>query len=608
MNSGQIMRRLALDALLWYLPPAAFLVYYTAIFAAPYSSVLPHLLVAALPLGAMWLCRLGLASVFKSPPVAHALSSAIVVVALSVTVLYYTVALVGLTSWHAVVAMSVIPTVPVEALEMLDAGGRLIACALTLLGATGLLALVWLYVRRFDWTFDAAHRLSRFQTLGVAACGAMFLLTGSYNLMAGDWKNAAEPVSLSLFPPERDLEGHTIDPLSAARIEQEDSAARLEYRPSPDATRRNVILIVVDALRPDHMSIFGYVRDTTPRLNARARTNPARAAVAHASCADTICGLLSLASSKYPKDFSFHPFSLHEVLKRNGYSIQLYLAGDHSHFYSLRSFYGPVDEFFDGTQAKGYSLNDDQAVIDRVQRLPAWRGVPSLLQFHVMASHVLRHNPASLGPFQPASRYLLTRSHDFGARTIVDQAAINFYDDGVVATDGVIDQLLVALKDKGYLSNALVVITADHGESLGEHGLYQHANSVREEVLRIPLILLSYGYVPHGRLDPGQFISQVDIAPTILAELGIPAPTPWAGLPAQTAPHNGFAYFEEHGDLGLFAVDNQGRTWKYWLNAETGAQHAFNLATDPQEQADQSRFVPAQRLAQWRLRTLAGTN
>ena len=98
----------------------------------------------------------------------------------------------------------------------------------------------------------------------------------------------------------------------------------------------------------------------------------------------------------------------------------------------------------------------------------------------------------------------------------------NFYDNGVVRSDAVIAELLAQLKEKGYLQDALVVITADHGESLGEHGLYHHANSVREEVLRIPLVFIAYG--SPLRLPPQvrDFASQVDIAPTILKELGLP--------------------------------------------------------------------------------------
>jgi hypothetical protein len=102
----------------------------------------------------------------------------------------------------------------------------------------------------------------------------------------------------------------------------------------------------------------------------------------HASCADTICGLLSLSSSKFPRNFSLHPITLHEVLRRNGYRLHLILTGDHSYFYSLKGFYGEVDDYFDGTQAHGYFINDDQLALDRLAQTPAFDGTPAMFQFH----------------------------------------------------------------------------------------------------------------------------------------------------------------------------------------------------------------------------------
>ncbi len=248
----------------------------------------------------------------------------------------------------------------------------------------------------------------------------------------------------------------------------------------------------------------------------------------HASCGDTICGLLSLSSSKFPAEF----LTASHYAARSPAPQWLPIASDPDrrpfYFYSLKGFYGEVDDYFDGTQAHGYFINDDRLALDRLAQTQAFDGTPAMFQFHVMASHVLRPREKTPGRVQPAANYAIHQGKDTGAVSSPDPSATNFYDNGVVRSDEVIAGILATLERKGYLKKALVVITADHGEALGEHGLFVHANSVREQVLRIPLVLIAYGYHPQP-LHPRAVPAQVDIAPTILAELGVPRPATWVG-------------------------------------------------------------------------------
>src|SRR5690606_8624800 len=112
--------------------------------------------------------------------------------------------------------------------------------------------------------------------------------------------------------------------------------------------------------------------------------------------------------------------------------------------------------------------------------------------------------------------------------------ATNYYDNGVVQFDRVVSQLLEHLQHKGYLDNALVVITGDHGELLGEHGQFSHAKTVYDAVLRVPFVLIRYGYEADQQLRSDMVSSQVDIAPTILSELRMPLPSTWVGTPIQS--------------------------------------------------------------------------
>jgi len=290
------------------------------------------------------------------------------------------------------------------------------------------------------------------------------------------------------------------------------------------------------------------------------------------------------------------------VLRRNGYRVHTILAGDHTDFYALKRYYGPVDDWFDGSSAHARFMNDDQLLIDRTATLASWDGTPAMIQYHLMSVHIMRKSDTH-GEFQPSSNYMLQPSSDTGSTSETLQTATNFYDNGVVTADGVIANLLGQLKQKGYLENALVVITADHGESLGEHGLFRHANSVREELLKVPVVFIAFGYSPARSITASPYPLQIDIAPTVLAELGIPQPATWDGRPMQDAGQRPVIYFEERAFAGLIDRREPGNVWKYWIDRDDGHEHAFNLINDPHEMYEMSA-IPAGQLARWRSEVL----
>jgi hypothetical protein len=633
--------------------PVAFAFLYARSRSGTIAGALLHLLVIALPLIAILLARLLIARFVPRVLLSRLISSALTGCVLVMLLLYDALVLVGLSSWGAVISWDVIPSFLTEAPELADVMGfpRYLVFSLAAFICAAIFALTWRYLKRFDWATTAAPRLNRSTWAVMVGGGLGGLALGCYALASGSGAKEFEPLSLTLFPkagdvidleghvidrlkariqdrledaarganpppvlPRRkryieldsqqvDFEGHVVDLAAAGTQDRTDETARAGYAAANTQAPPNLVLIVVDALRPDHLGIYGYDRDTTPNLSSLSRSREVRVIPGvHASCADTICGLLSLSSSKFPRNFSLHPITLHEVLRRNGYRLHLILTGDHSYFYSLKGFYGEVDDYFDGTQAHGYFINDDQLALDRLAQTPAFDGTPAMFQFHVMASHVLRPREKTPGPFQPAASYVIHQGKDTGAVSSPNPRATNFYDNGVVRSDEVIAGFLATLERKGYLKKALVVITADHGEGLGEHGLFVHANSVREQVLRIPLVFIAYGYRPQP-LQPRAVPAQVDIAPTILAELGLPRPATWVGHPLQEPVEGQFVYFEEHEDSGVIDSRDPHNTWKYWLNSRSGAEHAFDLSVDPGENHDAIGEAPAPLKTEWRVRT-----
>ncbi len=158
------------------------------------------------------------------------------------------------------------------------------------------------------------------------------------------WIAQEEPLSMSLFPlaDTRDIEGHRVTVEEASARDALEDRARAKYEPAAaGSSKPNVILIVVDAMRPANMSLFGYARETTPYLDSLARTVPVRKFITHAPCSDTACGLISLTTSRPPRDFSFRPFGLHEALRRNGYRTHVIQSGTYLH--PVREYYGELD-------------------------------------------------------------------------------------------------------------------------------------------------------------------------------------------------------------------------------------------------------------------------
>lgn len=355
---------------------------------------------------------------------------------------------------------------------------------------------------------------------------------------------------------------------------------RSEYQIDPKSDRKNLVVIVVDALRPDHLGIFGYRRDTTPNLRALQKSGMMRQVSGmRSSCTQSRCGLLSLTTSKFVHQLSNRPFTLQQILKRHGYRIHMILGGDHTNFYGLKEHYGDVDSYFDGSQAIYFYFNDDRLVVDRAKSLAEWDGNPVMFQFHLMSAHVMGKRHDEFIRYRPAGSYVFSRNRDDAWL----ERSINYYDNGVLQSDAIIHELLEILKAKKFLDNSLVVITSDHGEEMGERGMFGHGNRVYDEVLRISFVLLSYGYAPPNLHDHRHGASQVDIARTILEEFGMIRPSTWAGSPLQKSARRRYTYFQEDQEVGLIDNRDQKNVQKFWINIKSGEERTFNLSVYSKE-------------------------
>jgi arylsulfatase A-like enzyme len=184
------------------------------------------------------------------------------------------------------------------------------------------------------------------------------------------------------------------------------------------------------------------------------------------------------------------------------------------------------------------------------------------------------------------------------------------YDSALRYLDGELGRLLDRLERHPRFPEMLVVITADHGEALGEHGLLRHSTSLYEEMLRIPLFVKPGTRRPPdfqpGRIVPRPF-QPVDLFPTVLVHAGVPIPPGLDGrawgagrraLFAECYPHPPARALGERFRHELRAVVADG--WKLILST-TGRAELYDLVRDPGETSDLSTREP-ERLA--RLRAL----
>jgi glucan phosphoethanolaminetransferase (alkaline phosphatase superfamily) len=598
-----------IEMAVWYGLAASFLALYVQQYAGPEASIAPHLRVLTGALAAFVFVRLVLWRWLPGDRAPRWLASLAGASLLLVLAAYYALVLVGLQSWGRVISWNLISTYAGQAADFLRsqeiAPVWATAAAGAAFGATTL--VIARGPAKHDWVSSIARGmpLTVFVAMFVGAPAIAAVATYSYAASPQEMVQAGEPFSVTFFPehqPARRMQRHRI--VAAAALNAVEQRAKARYRANPGARRANVILVVADALRADHLQSYGYARDTTPYLaSLDSEKRLTKVERVWSVCAQSSCGLLGLGRSRYVHELTNSAFTLQDVLKRHGYNTRMVMGGDHTNFYGLRKTYGDVDSYFDGASATGYYMNDDALVLDHVSKMEDWNRTPTMIQFHLMSTHYLGKRREESLKFKPYATYAIPAAQKLSVPG-PNAEMTNFYDNGVVQFDETLRQLLQTLRQKGYLEHALVVITADHGEMLGEHHQFGHSKGVFDPALRLPWIMLRYGYEPEAVIDPRRPASQIDIAPTILAELGMPVPSSWSGRPLQSPKPPDYVFFQQLPLVGLVDARDPAHLWKFWRNAETGEEYAFDLSRDPGEVRNVVTQIPTEKRAAWRLQLL----
>jgi arylsulfatase A-like enzyme len=215
---------------------------------------------------------------------------------------------------------------------------------------------------------------------------------------------------------------------------------------------------------------------------------------------------------------------------------------------------------------------------DLVRKALAWasrRRGPFFLYVHLMDSHTPYRFPPIDGRRQRGRRIEFPVT---GMRVTAAEAAdvVARYDGGVRSADVQLDRLVRSMQESR--RPFLAVITADHGESLGESDRWFHGQTLAPELLAVPLVVLGEGVVPAGVEAP---VSNTAIVPTLLAAAGMPCPE-CVSYDLRSTKGTGVV----EGGLPPQLAYRIAGGYKLVLNLETGRRQLFDLTADPAERHD----------------------
>ncbi|MDO9366593.1 MAG: sulfatase-like hydrolase/transferase [Methylotenera sp.] len=587
---------------LLFILPIAFIVTYVWLYFHPSITIYEHLGVIALIVFSILSIKLLLNHYLKNKKLVLFVSSILYSSFILGVIIYYALVLIGLYSWNKVITEEFIVSYANQAgffFDAINVSYHLIIVALVIL-YTILTAACYFFLRKFHWLPTKQHNTT--WLIGPLIFSFLFFCCYfCYDYLISSDAASKEPVKLTLHsgkPKGQQTHKSKLEYATDQRLNNLEDQARKNYQINISTKKRNLIVFVVDALRPDHTNIYDYHRDTTPNLRKISESQ----ATSHFTnvrsvCGETTCAHAGFMASRFVHQLPDNIFTLQEALKLNGYRTNFIISGDHVNFHNIREVYGHVDDYFDGSMATGYYFNDDIITINKTDTLPIWDGKPTMIHYHILSAHQVGKKDPAFTKYMPSESYLGKRS---------GQAEIkftNFYDNGVLQADDVIKKLLDTLSSKKYLDNTLVIITADHGEALGEHGFFMHTNSVIEEALHVPLMMIPYGYQSNLPKQSDEFMSLVDLAPTILSEFNLSIPETWIGKPVQHKIERPFTFFEMTPYKGLYDHRDKKSLWKYWNNTNTGEEFVFNITQDPKENNNLVWRVSSDLKKEWRKAT-----
>jgi len=384
--------------------------------------------------------------------------------------------------------------------------------------------------------------------------------------------------------------------------------------------RLNCMLFVIDTLRADHLGCYGYFRDTSPNIDRLAREG-VLFKDSHATAIPTGPGFSSIITGLSPIHHHYYltPWNLPNLIdfddsiptlpeliqdKIGGYTTAAFdnLINFSSHMdHLVRGF-----EFYINVTRTSRPIHHHLRGDQVNRRLIPWLREHKDENFFVFVHYWDPHTPYNQPPefrevfsHEPGSlEDLEIREAPAGYCYVpgwgkVDEIwepepeegkpTIDLYDGEVRFVDHLLGEVIETLDSIGLAERTVVLVTSDHGEQLGQHGLYDH-RGLHESVVHVPLIIWGPSVLPTGRIVEG-YVQQADIAPTILYLLGLEeeALQVFDGVNLIPVIEGEKAAKEE-----MFIEDHEQRAyvrgkWKYIRNYFERTEELYNLERDPME-------------------------
>jgi arylsulfatase A-like enzyme len=393
---------------------------------------------------------------------------------------------------------------------------------------------------------------------------------------------------------------------------------------APPAGAPNVLLIMVDTLRADHLGAYGYPSAKTPSIDGLA-ADGVRCAHAFSQASWTRPSVATILTSLYPSSHgAVHKADIlpdrvdtvAKVLARAGY----YTVGFADNVNVSPSFnfgqgfvdyrYLAPDLFFYANEPaaqltlyNGLRLVRERFLARRVDvynyyqpaevvtdTVLAWLDTPAAKSgpFFMFAHYMDPHDPYFVHPFNGEG---YARVANPNPPASVAEKYRDLYDGEIAYLDAHLGRLFEELKRRGLYDGMLIVLTGDHGEEFHEHGGWWHGTTLYDEQIHVPLLLKPPAGGGKGRVID-ELTTSLDIAPTIIARAGVPVPPVMQGHPLPLdggeAPSRASVFSEE--DLEGNVLQSVRTPVSKLITANPGnprglqPEELYDLKTDPREQ------------------------
>ena len=398
----------------------------------------------------------------------------------------------------------------------------------------------------------------------------------------------------------------------------------------------NVLLLVLDTQRASNMSVYGHARNTTPNIDAFARDAVVfERAIAPAPW--TLASHASFFTGRWPSELSTswnvrlddtHP-TVAELFRDRGYATGGFVANEI--YTSPRSGLGRGFQVYRGDEKSLVILlknawftrnlmmwilddpdhtwgrkNAEDVRTEFTDWLDDIEGAPFFAFLNFMDTHSPYPAPSPYDTMY-TGRVIETRPHmaerfNYNGRHL--SSFVDAYDQALTYTDAEIGKLFAELQQRGLQDRTIVVITADHGEQLGERKpqLILHGNSLYYSVLHVPLIVRHPGD-PTARGRIATPVSLRDLPATVLALAGLPNQQQIPGTSLQVLWRGRGRATASPAIAQLTPLGKDEKRWKHWAQAVldgehhyilngTGTEELYDITGDPWERTDIARQSP----------------